>query len=178
LDRDPSRQPRTEDPLEYEAIAQDAQHRAFESEVRTIPVEQATLLKKKRGQIRGSTVLHQYNLILFDFASATLRSDHVKIIDSMIAEDGAILPYSTIAVRGFTDSTGTSDVNQRLSQERAAAAAARVRERYSTIVAPDAVSSEGLGMTDVLQMPTALTTPEARMYARTVHIIISNRRDR
>jgi outer membrane protein OmpA-like peptidoglycan-associated protein len=178
LDRDPSRQPRTEDPLEYEGIVQDAQHRAFESEVRKIPVEQATLLKKKRGQVRGATVLHQYNLILFDFASAELRTDHARIIDSMIAQDGAILPYSTVVVRGYTDSTGTADLNQRLSQERAEAAAARVRERYSETLTPEAVSSEGIGMADVLQLPNGLSTPESRMYARTVHIIISNRRDR
>ncbi len=178
LDRDPSTQPRSDEDLEYEASAEDGLHRQYTSETRSIPVEQVTLLKKKSGEVRGSTELHQYDLILFDFASGALRPDHERIIDSMISADGYVMPYSTIIVRGFTDSTGTANINQRLSGERAGAAAQRLRQRFASTIAADAVTHEGIGMADVLHLPSALSLPEARMYARTVHIIVANRRDR
>lgn len=178
LDRDPEHQPKSDDDLEYEAACEDERHRQYTSETRAIPVEQVTLLKKKSGEVRGSTELHQYDLILFDFASSALRPDHERIIDSMIAADGYLLPYSTVVVRGYTDSTGSAEINARLSSERAAAAADRVRQRFVPVLAPDAVTSEGIGPQDVLRLPSGLTLPEARMYSRTVHIIVSNKRDR
>lgn len=178
LDRDPTSQPRSDEDLEYEASAEDGQHRQYTSETRSIPVEQVTLLKKKSGEVRGATELHQYDLILFDFASGALRPDHERIIDSMIAADGYLMPYSTIVVRGFTDSTGTQEINLRLSDERASAAAQRLRQRFASTLATDAVTHEAVGMADVLRLPSGLTLPEARMYARTVHIILANRRDR
>jgi outer membrane protein OmpA-like peptidoglycan-associated protein len=140
-------------------------------------VRQVTLQKKKSGRVQGSTEIHQYNLILFDFGSGKLRPDHVRIIDSVIADDGYILPYSDVVVHGFTDSTGSDEINLRLSTERAAAAAERVRETYARTLRPDAVVSEGFGKSDVLQLIDGHALPESRMYSRTVHIIVHNRRD-
>lgn len=176
LDRDPEHQPTSEDDLEYEAEVVDDQFRSYTSDVKTIPVRQVTLRKKKSGLVRGSTEIHQYNLILFDFGSGALRDDHRRIIDTMIASDGYVLPYSSVRVEGFTDSTGSDEINLKLSTDRAAAAASGVIARFSNVLASDAVSHEGFGKSDVLRLPDGQSLPEARMYSRTVHIIVQNRR--
>jgi len=178
LDRDPSKQPTTDEDLEYEATVQDAQHRSFESETKTIPVEQITLRRKKSGMVQGSTEVHQYNLILFDFGSSALRNDHNRIIDSLIAQDGYVMPYSTVTVYGYTDSTGSADINLRLSTERARNAADRVKERFAGVLTATAVTTNGFGKSDVLRLNDGQSLPEARMYSRTVHIIVQNKRER
>lgn len=176
LDRDPAAQPRSDEDLQYEASVEDAAHRRYTSDLRAIPVDQITLQRKKHGEYRGSTEIHQYDLILFDFASGSLRADHELIIDQMIADEGTVQPTSAILIYGYTDSTGTADLNLRLSVERAASTASRILQRFADVLAPSSVSYEGRGMADVVRLPTGLALPEARMYARTVQIIVMNRR--
>ena len=178
LDRDPSKQPTTDEDLEYEAIVHDAQHHEYESETKRLPVEQITLRRKKSGAVQGSTEVHQYNLILFDFGSSMLREDHVRIVDSLIASDGYVMPYSTVNASGYTDSTGSVDINLKLSTERAKAAADRITERFKNIIPAANVSSNGFGKSDVLRLIDGQALPESRMYSRTVYIVVQNRRER
>ena len=58
--------------------------------------------------------------VLFDSGEATLKPGGVKSIDSL-AQVMRNRPEPAIAVEGFTDSTGSPEINRRLSEQRARA---------------------------------------------------------
>ncbi|HJT17821.1 MAG TPA: OmpA family protein [Thermoanaerobaculia bacterium] len=63
------------------------------------------------------------NEVLFDFNSSALRSASRTALSQM-ADVFEKYPNTTLAVEGFTDSTGTAAYNQRLSERRADSVAA------------------------------------------------------
>lgn len=175
LEDDPEHQPVTDEMLTAEAVVTDREYRKYVSNTLRIPVDQYNLYRKKSGKVVGGREIHQYNLILFDRNSYELRPDHIRIIDSVIADDGYVLPTSKIQVYGYADSTGTPEVNQTLSAGRAKEAALRLQERFrESISAANIVDVSGYGSSDVLRLPDGLLTPESRFYSRTVFIIIES----
>lgn len=175
LEEDPEHQPVTDEMLTAEAVVTDREFRKYVSNTLRIPVDQFNLYRKKSGKVVGGKEIHQYNLILFDRNSYELRPDHIRIIDSLIADDGYVLPMSKIRVFGYADSTGTPEVNQTLSAGRAEEAAVRVQKRFSeTINTKNIEEVKGFGSTDILRLPDGLMTPESRFYSRTVFIIIES----
>lgn len=112
-----------------------------------------------------------YNLILFNRDASDLRSDHIRVIDSLIADDRCISAMSTIRVIGYADSTGSLSRNQELSQDRADQVAQRIRKRYGPVIASDGIAEvRGVGTYDVLNLLDGQATPESRFYSRTVTV--------
>ncbi|HLH06950.1 MAG TPA: OmpA family protein [Terriglobales bacterium] len=82
---------------------------------------------------------------------------------------GILLAYPTlkIAIEGHTDSVGTDDYNQRLSEQRAEA----VRDYFvQQGVSADSVTAQGFGKTQPI---AANDTPEGRQRNRRVELVLS-----
>lgn len=108
----------------------------------------------------GSDSVHfgagYYSLILFDFGSFKLRSEHQRTIELVNQRT----EHSAEArVLGYTDKLGEADYNRRLSTDRANAVAALLRAKVSETI--------GYGK-GVLLYDNAL--PEGRFYSRSVTI--------
>ena len=89
----------------------------------------------------GRTV--RLNNIFFDTGKAELRSESSPELDRLITTLNET-PKMVIEVRGHTDNTGSNEVNNKLSQDRADA----VREYFiSKGIEPDRVASKGFGET-------------------------------
>lgn len=175
LGEDVDHQPLSEEMLTAQVALIDVGFKKYLSDVVRVPVDQFNLYRKKSGKVVGGKEIHQYNLILFDRNSSDLRPDHIRIIDSVIADDGYVVPTSRIRVLGYADSTGTAEVNQVLSQSRAQQAADRVLRRFADVVSPSNIEEvRGIGSIDVLKLPDGQSTPEARFYSRTVFIVIES----
>lgn len=175
LEQDREHQPIADEDLMVQVVVADQGFRKYMSSVVKIPVDQYNLYRKKAGQVVGGKEIHQYNLILFDRGSSDLRPDHFRIVDSIIAEDGYLLPTSNVRVIGYADSTGSFEHNTRLSSARAQNTTDRVLTRFKGIINKSNVSeTRGVGSHDVLALPDGLVTPESRFYSRTVFIIIEN----
>jgi outer membrane protein OmpA-like peptidoglycan-associated protein len=87
------------------------------AEVKRLEVELADVRAK---QTQRGWVLTLKNELLFDSAAATLKPGAHRALDNL-AQFLRKYPDRDIAIEGFTDSTGSKEVNQRLSERRAAA---------------------------------------------------------
>lgn len=103
--------------------------------------------------------------ILFDFDSSALREDARGNL-SELAESMKEFPESNLLIVGHTDSKGSEEYNQRLSDRRAESAAGFLIERG---IAPDRITSVGRGETE----PVATNeTAEGRQQNRRVEVAI------
>jgi len=87
------------------------------AEVKRLEVELADVRAK---QTERGWVLTLKNELLFDSGGATLKPGAQRALDNL-AQFLRKYPDRDIAIEGFTDSTGSKDTNQRLSERRAAA---------------------------------------------------------
>lgn len=87
------------------------------AEVKRLEAELADVRAK---QTERGWVLTLKNELLFDSAAATLKPGAHRALDNL-AQFLRKYPDRDIAIEGFTDSTGSKEVNQRLSERRAAA---------------------------------------------------------
>lgn len=87
------------------------------AEVKRLETELADVRAK---QTERGWVLTLKNELLFDSAAATLKPGAQRALDNL-AQFLRKYPDRDIAIEGFTDSTGSKDANQRLSERRAAA---------------------------------------------------------
>jgi len=101
-----------------------------------------------------------YSLILFDFGSANLRPEHLRIIDFI---NQRTVPGTQLSVTGYTDRLGEEGTNLQLSTRRAESVAAHLQ---GTVV-----RTTGLGASVQLH-DNAL--PEGRFYSRSVTIRTTN----
>jgi len=101
----------------------------------------------------------------FDTDSADLTAEGIATVDDLIAKLATYQSVTALTVTGHTDSTGSDEYNQDLSERRAQTVADKLSEAY-----PDAnITSLGLGETD----PTAPNdTAEGRLLNRRVTIAI------
>ena len=111
----------------------------------------------------GRTV--RLNNIFFDTGKAELRPESGPELDRLITTLNET-PRMVIEVRGHTDNTGSNEVNNKLSQDRADA----VREYFiSKGIEPDRVASKGFGETS----PVATNDTDAgRQQNRRVEFLI------
>jgi|GEM_PF-5812346 len=114
------------------------------------------LLTEKRVEREGRYIIGRYELILFDFNSAELSQEHLKILD-LIKKD--LRPESKLVIEGFTDIIGDTQLNLRLAKRRAEAVA-NFFQGYDTVTK---ALGENIEFYDNLR-------PEGRMYSRTVRI--------
>ena len=104
--------------------------------------------------------------ILFKTNSSTLNDVSKKSL-SEFARQMVDLPETDITIYGHTDNTGTSEVNERLSKQRADAVASYLN---SCNIASDRMTAEGKSFT----MPVAdNSTAEGRAQNRRVEIYIT-----
>jgi outer membrane protein OmpA-like peptidoglycan-associated protein len=87
------------------------------AEMKRLEVELADVRAK---QTERGWVLTLKNELLFDSAAATLKPGAHRALDNL-AQFLRKYPDRDIAIEGFTDSTGSKEVNQRLSERRAEA---------------------------------------------------------
>jgi outer membrane protein OmpA-like peptidoglycan-associated protein len=103
--------------------------------------------------------------ILFDFDSSQLRPTARSNLQQL-ADNLARHERTDVLILGHTDSTGSEDYNQRLSERRASSAANYV---ISLGVAGERVSTRGMGETD----PVASNdTADGRQQNRRVEVVI------
>lgn len=122
-----------------------------------LPIEQFTLRKKMLNKI-GGKIIDKYNLILFDFDKHYI-GDHNKKISDFIKS--RIKPESVIKITGYTDRTGDSTHNERLSNNRA--------KSTKESIGRDDATFKGVGETRLLY---GNDIPEGRFYCRTVEIVV------
>ena len=121
----------------------------------------ASVKQETRGTVvtlSGSVLFASGKSKLLPAASSRLR----QVADALVAGD----PDSTFVVEGHTDSTGSPDRNQRLSEDRARA----VRDfLVSRGVPADRIEAQGMGST---QPVADNSTPEGRANNRRVEIVL------
>lgn len=104
----------------------------------------------------------------FETGSAHLRKESLNILDSML-ESLKRNPSIKLEVRGHTDSTGSRDLNMRLSQRRADAV---VEYMVKNGISPERLTSAGLGP----DKPVADNdTPEGRRLNRRTEFFVTDR---
>ena len=103
---------------------------------------------------------------LFPTDSAELLPSSKAKLDEIAGALQAQPQASDVKVLGHTDSTGTSGVNDPLSQQRAQAVADYLESKG---VSPDRISAQGLGKTDPV---SHAQTAEGRALNRRVDIVI------
>ena len=105
--------------------------------------------------------------VLFDTGQATLKPGATSILDRVAAfmNDN---PMVNVRIEGHTDSTGSQDFNQVLSQNRAASAATALQTRG---VPPSRITAVGKGQ----ELPVASNTTSAgRQQNRRVELVFSD----
>lgn len=126
-------------------------------------------LRRKGADVRDTKRGVVVNLpdVLFEFDRARLTSDARRTVAD-IAEVISGTEGRSIAVEGHTDSVGTIDYNQRLSEARARSTA---DELVHSGVAPRRIHTRGYGETDPI---ASNKTEEGRSRNRRVEVIIEN----
>lgn len=104
---------------------------------------------------------YKFSLILFDVASSEISAANSAIINEV---KKYIKPTSLVTVVGYTDRLGDSEQNRTLAEQRAISTAKALGLRV------DPARVYGQGNVDLLDS----TTPEGRLYNRTVEITIEN----
>lgn len=118
------------------------------------------------GSARGVVV----NLpdVLFDFGSADLNSSADSTVRE-IARAISSVPNRDISIEGHTDSVGTYDYNQRLSESRARSVAQALTRNG---VSRQQLKTRGLGESDPI---SSNSTDVGRTRNRRVEVVIENR---
>jgi len=135
----------------------DSLNRVMSSGRFNLPVEQLTIDRKRLERIQDKE-FEYYSLILFDFGTTQLATDHRKVVDLIKPR---ITPDAKVTIQGYTDTMGDEATNKRIAQQRAQAVANRLTIRNAII--------EGIGK-DIILYDNTL--PEGRFYCRTVQISI------
>jgi outer membrane protein OmpA-like peptidoglycan-associated protein len=143
--------------IEYQLFATDSLGQTFNSKLKNIPVEQLTVDRKRLERIDDKE-FEYYSLILFDFGTTNLGSQHRSVVDIV---KNRISEKAKVYIYGYSDRLGDEEINERISNQRARSVARRMN-------IPGAVV-EGKGESELLYNNDL---PEGRFYCRTVQIII------
>ena len=147
-----------------QAQALAAQSEQDKQELRARLLAQFNLILETRDTARGLVV--NVGDVLFDTARYTLRA---PAREALAKVSGIVLAYPglRLTIEGHTDSVGTTDFNQRLSEERADSVRDYLVQQGLRL---DSMSAVGLGEA----VPVADNgTPDGRQRNRRVEIIIS-----
>ncbi len=105
----------------------------------------------------------------FPSGQSEINSDNFVLLNKVVKAIG-LFPGSTVQVSGHTDSTGSSELNQKISEQRAANVAKFLIEVGG--ISADRLSSAGYGKERPVQ---SNETPEGRAANRRVEILIVNK---
>ena len=156
IEEDPTNIPRRQQPLTVLLSLRDGQGQT-ESAVTQLPVEQITIQRKRQDTL-GDIVYDRFNLITFEFNSATLSPPSKRIAKDIRER---IKPESTVKIVGYSDRLGEEEHNLKLSTERAQNTARELR-------VPLENATGGGENTELYDN----NLPEGRFYSRTVSIVI------
>jgi len=141
-----------------------AKAEAEKAELRKQLMQQLNMVLQTHDTVRGLIV--NMSDVLFDTGSYTLRAGAREKLAKI---SGILLAYPglKIQIEGYTDSVGSDDFNQRLSEQRAG----MVRDYLIDQMVPaGSVTARGLGKTN----PVASNdTPEGRQQNRRVELVVS-----
>jgi outer membrane protein OmpA-like peptidoglycan-associated protein len=157
----PDELPRIDSPLVATIHLTDSMGTEFQAED-TANVSLLTIRKKREERVKDK-ILEHYNLITFNFDKSDL-SDRSKRVISEIAK--SITPNTTVLIQGYTDITGESAHNLQLSEARAAAVEAALKEAVGKNGAFVTFQSEGEGQANLVDN----RLPEGRFLSRTVFV--------
>jgi outer membrane protein OmpA-like peptidoglycan-associated protein len=147
--------------LKITVNGEDSYNQTFES-VLEIPIEKKFVLKQNEQTLTTTNITKEvYNLLLFDFNSSQLTDEQKKSLS--IIKD-RISPRSKVVIKGYTDKSGSEEVNKTLSLNRAKTVA-------NVLGVGDRAEILGVGSSESL-FPNEI--PEGRFYSRTVVVEISN----
>ncbi len=133
------------------------------AEVQRLQSEMADL---KAQQTERGWVLTLRNELLFDSGKAALKPGGDKAIENL-AQLMKRQPEREISIEGFTDSTGSEDLNRRLSEQRAQAVKQALVARG---IEPQRIDARGYGPA----FPVASNdTPTGRQLNRRVEVVIA-----
>jgi outer membrane protein OmpA-like peptidoglycan-associated protein len=149
--------PRTEEPIDYKLVVDDAAGQQVETPSGKLPVDQVTIRNKREEQV-ADVRIDRYGLILFDFDKTELTPANRRIIETIKPR---IEPTSTVTVRGYTDRVGEPEYNQNLSAARA--------QNTARALGRGADRASGIGESELLFNNDL---PEGRFYCRTVTITV------
>ncbi|HEX5316485.1 MAG TPA: OmpA family protein, partial [Candidatus Kapabacteria bacterium] len=125
-------------------------------------VELLTIRKKREERVKDK-IIEDYNLITFEFDKSDLNDRSRRVI-AEIAQ--SIVPNTRIVIKGYTDVTGESTHNLQLSQARAQAVAAALKESLGPQAASITFDTQGEGQNDLVDN----RLPEGRFLSRTVFV--------
>lgn len=143
--------------LEYMFVVQDSAGRVIPTEGRDIAISEVTLDDKRSGGGTDKTI-DRYSMILFGFDRADLSPEHLAMLKEIKQR---VTNRSTITVTGYTDRSGASEYNQRLSEQRA--------RQVSNVLGVERTNVSGRG--ELLPLFDN-SLPEGRFYSRTVEVLI------
>lgn len=103
--------------------------------------------------------IYKYNLILFDFKTASVGNRNSRIIQKI---NEKIVPDAKVTIIGYTDITGKEKFNEKLAIQRAEATKEALKLEKAIIQSSD-------NSTQLYDN----TLPEGRFYSRTVEIIVT-----
>jgi outer membrane protein OmpA-like peptidoglycan-associated protein len=160
--------------LETQMEALKAEKAAADQEKAEITAERDALAKRLVGAL--ATVADTQNTargvvvslsdILFDTGRATLKSD-AQLALAKLTGVLSVFPNLNLRVEGYTDSTGTDEINARLSRERAASVVVFLQGQG---IAGARMTSDGYGS----KFPVAANdTKEGRAKNRRVEIVLA-----
>ncbi|MET0379885.1 MAG: OmpA family protein [Spongiibacteraceae bacterium] len=124
-------------------------------------------LKELQAKSTDRGIVMTLGDVLFDVGKADLKSGGVRVV-SQLAGYLSANPQRKVSVEGHTDSTGSDDFNQTLSENRAQSVKATL---VGAGVSPDRVLTQGFGET----YPVAGNeSPSGRQLNRRVEIVLSD----
>jgi outer membrane protein OmpA-like peptidoglycan-associated protein len=154
--------PRLDEDFLYKLEVVDNDNKVWESPMQKLPVKSLTVQNKFMALLDGAQVndvqFDMYSLISFAYNSAELTTFHIPIIEQAIRQMNDVDEYK-IDISGYTDRTGSAQLNLRLSQDRAnnTADGLKVSRNFA----------KGYGKDNPLYNNDL---PEGRFYNRTVYI--------
>lgn len=142
-----------------------AQNQARETELRNRQLEEQIKALNAKATPRGFVIT--FGDVLFDTNRATLKSGSARNLDKLVNFLNQY-PQRNVLIEGFTDSTGSEALNQKLSEQRSEAVRAALTNMG---VNPGRIFTRGYGEA----YPVAgNTTASGRQLNRRVEIVLSD----
>lgn len=147
--------------IEYLLVARDSAGLVIPSGSKRVNVNYVSI-DSKRASGNSDKQLDRYSMILFGFDRSDLSSANQEIVDRIKAN---LTASSSVEVIGYTDRSGSTDYNFKLSEQRA-------RSVAKALGVPEN-KARGVGETLPLYDNAS---PEGRFYSRTVEVLVETRR--
>jgi outer membrane protein OmpA-like peptidoglycan-associated protein len=157
----PEDMPRTDAPLVATLDMTDSIGGTFEA-TDTTKVKLLTIRKKRENRVQDKIIEH-YNLITFSFDKSDLNDRSLRVVSQIAA---SVTLGTRILIRGYTDISGESAHNLQLSEARATAVEAALKQALGDQASSVSFQSEGEGQSDLVDN----RLPEGRFLSRTVFV--------